>query len=48
VTATYDNAERDYMAYSYADATSLRIQGYYVKDPDDWINYQRGPSEPGV
>ena len=43
---------RDYMAYScaltfaYADATTLRIQGYYVKAPDGWINYQRGPSEP--
>ena len=52
LTATYDDAERDYMAYScaltfaYADATTLRIQGYYVKAPDGWINYQRGPSEP--
>ena len=51
-TATYDDAGRDYMAYScaltfaYADATTLRIQGYYVKAPDGWINYQRGPSEP--
>ena len=51
LTATYDE-ERDYMAYScaltfaYADATTLRIQGYYVKAPDGWINYQRGPSEP--
>ena len=53
LTATYDDAGRDYMAYScaltfaYADATTLRIQGYYVKSPDGWINYQRGPSEPG-
>ena len=53
LTATYDDAGRDYMAYScaltfaYADATTLRIQGYYVKAPDGWINYQRGPSEPG-
>ena len=61
LTATYDDADRDYMAYScardymayscaltfaYADATTLRIQGYYVKAPDGWINYQRGPSEP--
>ena len=52
LTATYDDEERDYMAYScaltfaYADATTLRIQGYYVKAPDGWINYQRGPSEP--
>ena len=52
LTATYDVAGRDYMAYScaltfaYADATTLRIQGYYVKAPDGWINYQRGPSEP--
>jgi opacity protein-like surface antigen len=52
LTATYDDAGRDYMAYScaltfaYADATTLRIQGYYVKAPDGWINYQRGPSEP--
>ena len=50
--ATYDDAERNYMAYSgaltfaYADATTLRIQGYYVKDPDGWINYQRGEAEP--
>ena len=53
LTATYDDAGRDYMAYScaltfaYADATTLRIQGYYVKAPDGWINYQRGPAEPG-
>ena len=53
LTATYDDAGRDYMAYScaltfaYADATTLRIQGYYVKDPDGWINYQRGEVEPG-
>ncbi len=52
LTATYDDAGRDYMAYSsalnfaYADATTLRIQGYYVKDPDGWINYQRGAAEP--
>ena len=52
LTAAYDDAERDYTAYScaltfaYADATTLRIQGYYVKAPDGWINYQRGPSEP--
>ena len=52
LTATYDDAGRDYMAYScaltfaYADATALRIQGYYVKAPDGWINYQRGLSEP--
>ena len=53
LTATYDDAGRDYMAYScaltfaYADATTLRIQGYYVKAPDGWINYQRGEAEPG-
>ena len=35
------------LTFAYADATFLRIQGYYVKDPDGWINYQRGPSEPG-
>ena len=34
------------LTFAYADATTLRIQGYYVKDPDGWINYQRGPSEP--
>ena len=50
--ATYDGAERDYTAYScaltfaYADATTLRIQGYYVKDSDGWINYRRGEAEP--
>ena len=27
------------LTFAYADATSLRIQGYYVKDPDGWINY---------
>ena len=53
LSATYDDAERDYMAYScvltfaYADAATLRIQGYYVKDPDGWINYQRGEAGPG-
>ena len=53
LTATYDGAERDYMAYScaltfaYADTTTLRIQGYYAKDPDGWINYQRGEAEAG-
>ena len=53
LTATYDDAGCDYMAYScaltfaYADATFLRFQGYYVKDPDGWINYQRGEAEPG-
>ena len=52
LTATYDDAGRDYMAYScaltfaYADETTLRIQGYYVKDPDGWVNYQRGEAEP--
>ena len=34
------------LTFAYADATTLRIQGYYVKAPDGWINYQRGPSEP--
>ena len=53
LTATYDDAERDYMAYScvltfaYADKTPLRIQGYYVKAPDGWITFLRGPAEPG-
>ena len=52
LTATYDDAGRDYMAYScaltfaYADATTLRFQGYYAKDEDGWVNFQRGPSEP--
>ena len=52
LTATYDDAARDYMAYSctltfaYADKTTLRIQGYYVKDADGWVNYQRGTAEP--
>lgn len=50
--AVYDNEEQNYMAYSsvadfgYADATTLRIQGYYVKDSDGWINYRRGEAEP--
>ena len=34
------------LTFAYADVTTLRIQGYYVKAPDGWINYQRGPSEP--
>ena len=52
LTATYDDAGRDYMAYScaltfaYADATTLRVQSYYVKDPDGWINFHRGEAEP--
>ena len=53
LTATYNDAGRDYMAYScvltfaYADTTTLRIQGYYVKDPDGWMNFQRGEAESG-
>ena len=52
LTATYDDKERDYMAYStcltfgYADETTLRIQGYYVHDDDGWADYQRGEAEP--
>ena len=52
LTATYDDAGRNYMAYScaltfaYADATTLRIQGYYVKAPDGWVDYQHGEAEP--
>ena len=52
LTATYDDAGRDYMAYScaltfaYADATTLRFQGYYAKDEDGWVNFQRGDAEP--
>jgi hypothetical protein len=48
--AKYDE-ERNYMAYSYvatfayADATTLRIQGYYVKDADGWMNFKRGDKE---
>ena len=47
LTATYDDAGRDYMAYfcaltfAYADDTTLRIQGYYVSDNDGWMNFQR-------
>ena len=49
--AKYDE-ERKYMAYSYvatfdyADETSLRFQGYYAKDEDGWVNFQRGDAEP--
>ena len=52
LTATYDDAGRDYMAYScaltfaYADATTLRFQGYYVKDADGWMNFLCGEAEP--
>ena len=51
LTATYDSAERNYMAYStcltfgYADETTLHIQGYYVHDNDGWADYQRGEIE---
>ncbi len=34
------------LTFAYADATSLRIQGYYVKAPDGWINFHRGEAEP--
>ena len=50
--AKYDDKNRDYMAYStcltfsYADETTLRIQGYYIHDNDGWANYQRGEAEP--
>ena len=49
--AKYDE-ERKYMAYSYvatfdyADKTTLRFQGYYAKDEDGWVNFQRGDAEP--
>ena len=49
--AKYDE-ERNYMAYSYvatfdyADETTLRFQGYYAKDEDGWVNFQRGDAEP--
>lgn len=49
--ARYDK-ERNYMAYSYvatfdyADETKLRFQGYYAKDEDGWMNFQRGDAEP--
>jgi hypothetical protein len=52
LSATYDDTEWDYVAYScaitfaYADATTLCVQGYYVKDTDGWANYQRGEAEP--
>ena len=48
--AKYDE-ERKYMAYSYvatfdyADKTTLRFQGYYAKDEDGWVNFQRGDAE---
>ena len=51
LTDTNDDEERDYMAYSstltfaYADKTTLRIQGYYVKDADGWMNFLRGEIE---
>lgn len=32
--------------FSYADATTLCFQGYYVKDDDGWIHYKRGEAEP--
>ena len=32
--------------FSYANETTLRIQGYYIHDDDGWINYQRGEAEP--
>lgn len=49
--AKYDE-ERNYMAYSYVatfdhvDETTLRFQGYYAKDEDGWMNFQRGDAEP--
>ena len=32
--------------FSYADATTLCFQGYYVRDDDGWIHYKRGAAEP--
>ena len=34
------------LTFAYADATTLRIQGYYVKDADGWMNFLRGTAEP--
>ncbi len=47
LTATYDDEEREYAAYScaltfaYADATTLRIQGYFFNDDNGWADYKR-------
>ena len=47
LTATYDDAERDYMAYSYVatfdyvNETILRIQGYFFHDDNGWAEYKR-------
>ena len=50
--ATYDNVDREYMAYSFAadfafaDATTLCFQGCYVSDGDGRARYLRGEEEP--
>ena len=43
---TIDGKEQHTDWEDVADATSLRFQGYYVKDPDGWINFHRGEAEP--
>lgn len=47
--ASYDENDKDYMAYSYianfdyANETTLRFQGQYM---NGWVNFQRGNAEP--
>ena len=49
--ARYDDPSNDNLAYShiapfgYADAATLRLQGYFYGD-DGWTVYQRGDAEP--
>lgn len=52
LTATYDDEEWNYMAYScvatfdYANATTLCFRGIYYNDDDGWAHYQRGDADP--
>ena len=53
LNARYEGANSGYMAYSniaifdYADETTLRFEGFYFKDKDGWITFQRGEAESG-
>ena len=53
LNARYEGANSGYMAYSniaifdYADETTLRFEGFYFKDEDGWITFQRGEAESG-
>ena len=54
LNAPYDDTNSHLMAYSniatfdYADETTLRFEGFYFKDDDGMITFQRGDANPSI